>query len=103
MTNFEALRAKVVYPLEDSTIELALIDRGLDATGDYLVANKRVLELAQADCLIVIINSPTISEEGFQLSHTNKGELIKVAQGLYKKWGEADPFETKIEDITDQW
>lgn len=103
MTNIEAIRAKVAYPLEDNTFELALIDRGLNTTDEYLPVNRRALELAQADCLIVLISSASISEGSYRLSISDKAELRKTAQALYLKWGEPNPFESKVQDITDLW
>jgi len=91
MTNLEAIKAKVNYPLDDNSFKLALMDRGLTDTDTYSSANKRSLELAQADCLVTIISSPNISENGFSISLSDKASLKGIASGIYQKWGVVDP------------
>lgn len=104
MTNLEALKAIVQYPLEESSYKLALINRGLGESTDYTPANLRKLELSKADCLSTILSTPTVTEGGYSLSHTNKGELRKEAERLYKKWGESHNVSGAIvNDATNLW
>lgn len=104
MTNLEALKAIVGYPLEDNSFKLALINRALTETETYSASNLKKLELAKADCLSTILSTPTVLEGGYQLSHSNKGEVRKEAERLYLKWGEKISVSSAIiTDATDQW
>jgi len=90
MTNLEALKAKVNYPLSDNSFILVLSDRGLVSSATY--ADKRLLELAQADLIHTIVTSPNISEGGYSITLTEKGSLLKIAEGIYKKYGIRNPL-----------
>ena len=95
MTNLEALKAKISYPLTDNAFKLALTDRGLLDTSAYTVANKRALELAQADLHVVLVSAPDVQEGGYQITLNDKKTLISVANGLYSKYGVPSPFGAK--------
>lgn len=106
MTNLERLQGKLAYPLKENTFIGALLDRGLDSDTDYNPdTDKRAMDLAMADCAMTAITTPNITESGFQLSHSNKGELRRIADGLYAKWNESNPFDSapKIVDKTSLW
>ncbi len=104
MTNLEALKAIVGFPLDENSFKLALTNRSLVDTDTYSVANLKKLELSKADCLSMIISTPTIVEGGMQLSHTNKGEVRKEMERLYTKWGENQNVSSAvIKDATNQW
>ena len=90
MTNLEALKAKVNYPLSDNAFILALSDRGLVSSAVY--ADRRSLELAQADLLYTIISSPNITEGGYSISVTEKSTIVKIIDSIYKKYGIPNPL-----------
>lgn len=91
MTNLEAIKAKVNYPLSDNAFKLALMDRGLTDSAMYEATNKKPMELAYADCLVTLISSPNISEGGYSISLSDKSALKTLASGIYQKWGMSDP------------
>ena len=104
MTNLEALKAIVQYPLDDSSFKLALINRSLAEADNYTASNLKLLELAKADCLGAILSSPDIAEGGFQLTHGNKEQLQKEMGRLYAKWGESQNIAgPRINDATNRW
>lgn len=104
MTNLEALKAIVQYPLDEDSFKLALINRSLTETDTYSASNLKKLELSKADCLATILSTPTTTEGGFALSHTNKGELRKEMERLYSKWGEKKNVSgAVVKDATNQW
>ena len=104
MTNLEALKAAVQYPLENNSYLLALLNRELTTTESYSASNLKKLELAKADCLCTIISTPNIVEGGYQLSHSDKKVLSDESNRLYKKWGEsANVSKVTITDTTEQW
>lgn len=90
MTNIEALKAKVGYPLSDNSLKLALTDRGLTDSETYSTANKKALELAYADCLMTLMSSPNVSEGGYSISLSEKATIKSIATGIYQKWGISD-------------
>jgi len=105
MTNLERLSGKFLFPVQESALTGALLDRGLTHDDDYSVDNKRAVELAMADMAMTLITSPTVTEGGYQLNHSNKGELRRLADGIYSRWNEDNPFENspKVRDATNKW
>jgi len=106
MTNLERLKAKFMYPLQENTFIGALLDRGLTHSSEYDPDdNKRALDLAMADCCMTAITSPSVVEGGYQLNHSNKGELRRLADGIYNRWNEDNPFDgsPKVTDASNKW
>lgn len=85
MTNLEAIKGKLNYPLSDNSFILALNDRGLVETATY--SNCQAFELAYADSIKTLITAPNISEGGYSISLSDKAALIKLANGIYAKYG----------------
>lgn len=90
MTNLEALKAKLNYPLSDNSFILALSDRGLVSTATY--ADRKSLELAQADLIYTLVTTPNITEGGYSISLSDKSSLMKLADGIYLKYGIRNPL-----------
>lgn len=105
MTNLERLKGKFLYPVQESTLIGALLDRGLTDSDVYSVANIRAMDLALADCAMTVITTPNIIEGGYQMSHSNKGELRRLADGLYARWNEVNPFNSspKVTNASNKW
>ena len=89
MTNLEALKARLNYPLSDNSYILALSDRGLVSTATY--ADQRSLELSQADLIYILVTSPNITESGYSVSISDKASILKIADGIYQKYGIRNP------------
>jgi len=87
MTNLEAIKGKLDYPLKDNSFILALNDRGLTETATYTKC--QAFDLAYADCIITLVAAPNKSEGGFSVSLSDKAILIKLANGIYTRYGEA--------------
>ena len=90
MTNLEALRAKLNYPLPDNSFIVALTDRGLTYTDDY--SDQQSLELAQADLIYTLITTPNTTEGGYAIVINDKKSLLLVAENIYKKYGVRNPL-----------
>ena len=86
MTNLEAIKAKLNYPLSDNAFTLALLDRGLTATDTY--ATGQSFDLAYADTITTLVTAPNVSEGGYSVSLSDKKTLLDLANGIYKKYGE---------------
>lgn len=93
MTNLEAIRAKLNYPLSENAFILALQDRGLVAEDAY--SNKRSLELTYADLCYTLVSSPNIEEGGYKISMTEKKLLTQVADSIFAKYGLTSPLTPK--------
>jgi hypothetical protein len=87
MTNLEAIKGKLNYPLSDNSFILALSGRDLVYTETYTASDKRSLELAQADLIYTLASAPNITEGGYSVSLSDKKTMLKVADGIYRKYG----------------
>jgi hypothetical protein len=97
MTNFEVLKAKLIFPVSDNAITLALLERGISISGitgedTYSVSNKQAVDLAHADLIVNLIAAPNISEGGYSISLSDKQSLLKLAGSIYTKYGVANPL-----------
>lgn len=90
MTNLEAIKAKLNYPLTENAFILALQDRGLASAGIY--AGGESFDLAYADAITTLVTVPNITEGGYQISLTNKTALLSLAAGIYTKYGAVNPI-----------
>ena len=105
MTNLEALRSMVQYPVSENLLVKALLDRELDKDSDYSRENKKLVDLTYADVLSALVSSPNISEGGYQLSISDKSAITKVASGIYDQYGVSNPLKSKvtINDRSNYW
>ena len=92
MTNYEAIKSKVGYPLSKNAFYLALENRGLISTDTYTVSNKQLLELAYADLIVTILSSPDVREGGYYVAMNDRRYLINIANGIYQRNGEVCPY-----------
>lgn len=92
MTNLEAIRNDIIYPLEDGKLEKALLDRGVEPAGAYSLLIKNLMELVRSDLYVKLVTAPNIQEGGIAISMTDKSNLMKIASAIYLKNGESDPF-----------
>lgn len=90
MTNLEALKAKLNYPLSDNSYTVALQDRDLMANSVYV--GGRAFDLAYADVINTLVTSPDSKEGGYTISLTDKDKLLRLADGIYKTYGETNPM-----------
>lgn len=97
MTNLEAIRGAVNYPLDDKAFEKVLIDRGFTAEGNYSPSAQ--FGLAVADAITVLVTSPNVSEGGYSISLNDRESLMKLASRLYAKGGEDSPFDPVVSSI----
>lgn len=90
MTNLEAIKAKLNYPLSENAFILALQDRELTSNGIY--AASEAFDLAYADAITTLVTVPNITEGGYQVSLTDKTALLNLADGIYTKYEEVNPI-----------
>lgn len=104
MTNLQAIKAAVQFPLDETSFELALINRELTSTDTYSKSSLKLIELCKADLFSTIISTPNIVEGGYQLSHSDKKQLSIEASRIYTKWGETFNIpKIQIVNSTEKW
>ena len=90
MTNLEAIRAKLNYPLSENAYIVALEDRGVTSGGVYVTSE--AFDLAYADMITSLVTAPNITEGGFSISLTDKQTLLSLADKIYTKYDVANPI-----------
>lgn len=90
MTNGEALKACLGYPVDDKAIELICIKRGLDMSAT-LNAEDRRYRLCEADVRMYVVNYPSsVSEGGISISKGEIDNLRYEANAIYSDCGEEE-------------
>lgn len=104
MTNLEALSASVNYPIDRIKLQKLLIDNGLNEADVYSGPSK-AFELATASLYALLVTSANLSEGDFQISATDKGNYLKLAAGIYAKYGMPNPLEARpsIRNRSNYW
>ena len=90
MTNLEAIKGKLSYPLSENAFILALTTRGLIPTDNYAVG--QAFDLAYADLIVVLLTTPNITEGGYSVSLSDRAILIKLASAIYTKYEVDNPL-----------
>lgn len=105
MTILEALSGSVNYPVDENKLKKILVDRGLSDTETYTkeVGLGMAFQLATADVYTLLVSSANIAEGGYSVSMTDKSNMIKLANGIYSKYGIDSPFQAVIVDRSNYW
>lgn len=93
MTNKEALQAQISnYPLRESSVELALLNVGVVATGEYVPENDREgVETALAGLIFIMCTSlKSVSELDYSLTTQDVSDLLLLRSILLKRWNLPD-------------
>ncbi len=98
MTNLEAIKAKVNFPLPENAFKVALLDRGASDSATYSVGDQS-FELAYADCLCIVINSSNMQEGGFSVSVGDRKYLVKQVSAIYEKYKKSNPLKDKVKFV----
>ena len=101
MTNLEAIKGRLDYPLSDNTFKVALADRGLSDSDTY--SKGQAFDLAYADCIVSIITKGKISEGGFSLSPSDVKTLSDIVNGIYGQYGVASPIQKPRATFRHPW
>jgi hypothetical protein len=109
MTNLQAIKQRVNYPLSDIQAEEKLISRGVDAEGTFSkeVAKSREFRLAYADTLRFVLTMVNLSQGG-SITAQNPAGIRGTANAIYKEYGEpligeSGEQQNVISDATDMW
>ena len=90
MTNLEAIRAKLNYPLSDNAFTVALEDRGVNSDGVYV--SSEAFDLAYADMIISLVTAPNVTEGGFSINLADKQSFLILADKIYTKYSVENPI-----------
>jgi len=101
MTNLEALKGKLTYPLANNAFILALTDRGLVDSATY--SKGQAFDLAYADAIMMLVTAPNTSEGGYSVSIADKETLIRLANGIYTKYGVATTVPKPTATFVQRW
>ena len=112
MTIEDYLKGMIGYPVSDESISAVEINRGITAGSDVSVVTERQRDLAIADLLMVVCQTPstTGTEDAMGdwkhktsgLAVTNSSALIKRANAIYSKYDESTDG-LFIKDKTHLW
>ena len=109
MTNLQALKQRVNYPLSDIQAEEKLVSRGVDPDGTYSqdVAGSKAFRLAYADTLRFVLTMVNLSQGG-SITAQNPAGIRGTANAIYKQYGEPLIGETGdqqsvLSDASDMW
>jgi len=103
MTILEAIKSTVAgYPLSDNTYLRVLADRGLTSSATY-TGKSQEFELATADIYMTLVSATNITEGGFSVSVTDKGNFREMANAIYLKYGDAAGLTPKVRSMTARW
>lgn len=107
MTNLQALKNIVNYPLSDAQAEQKLIGRGVDTASEYsaTINNSKNFRLAYADTLRMIITMVNLSQSGGSISAQNTADIRNTANAIYRQYGETLIGEQPsiLKDASDKW
>lgn len=89
MTVRQALQSVIGLPVDESTIDLALIDHDLIAIDMYNKNLSEQIGKAAVDVLLSAWNTPDITEGGYSIKHNREAIKAKLVF-LAKKHGRTD-------------
>jgi hypothetical protein len=90
MTYLEAIKGRLGYPLSDNSFILVLTGRGLTDSTTYVVG--QAFDLAYADSIVILLTTPDVSEGGYSVRFSDRTILLKLAAGIYTKYGVDNPL-----------
>ena len=105
MTVLEALSGAVNYPVDENKVKKILIDNGLNESDTYTqaIGLSRAFELATANLYVLLLSSANIAEGGYNVSMTDNGNMIKLASGIFAKYGVENPLKPSIRNRSNYW
>lgn len=102
MTNLQALQAKLNRSLPALTLELALLEGGLDSATEYVVPdNVMPVEIAIAGLIYTIALAPKIVKElDYQVTEHDMNDLLKLRSIILIRYGLPDELAEKESTVT---
>ena len=91
-TILQVLIDEIHYPIGTGHAENRVLKRGLNGDDECTteVMNGNAFMGALADCLVFLLSAPNFSEADKQLSMTDKTNMLKQANMIYRSIGEEE-------------
>jgi hypothetical protein len=102
MTNLQALQAKLNRNLPVMTLELALLENGLEAANEYHPKdNIQAVEVSLAGLILAIAMSPkSVKELDYQVTQHDMDDLLKLRLIIINRYGLPDELAEKENTVT---
>ena len=101
MTNIEAMKNIINYPLKDGSFIIALQRAGITPTEEFDPVNAKALDVASSWLILTVLTSPkSVSEGGYSITYADKESLLKVRSLLLAYWGIPDTEASSINDAS---
>lgn len=101
MTNLEAMKNIVNYPLKDGSFVIALERAGITADDEFVSANAKALDIASSWLILTVLTSPkSISEGGYSITYADRESLLKARSLLLSYWDLPDTEASSINDAS---
>jgi hypothetical protein len=102
MTNLQALQAKLNRKLPEVTLELALLENGLNKDVLYTIPdNIKPVEVALAGLIYTIAVSPkSVKELDYQVTEHDMEDLLKLRLVIINRYGLVDELAEKENTVT---
>lgn len=101
----EVILAQLGYKIPDATIEVIMMERGLNPTDERDTSDddqSRAIDLSRADAIDFLIMQPkSVKELDYQITQQDADALLAIRRRLLWKWGEDDtPSDTLFVDLS---
>lgn len=101
----EVILAQLGYKIPDATIEVIMMERGLNPTDERDTSDdeqSRAIDLSRADAIDFLIMQPkSVKELDYQITQQDADALLSIRRRLLWKWGEDDtPSDTLFVDLS---
>jgi hypothetical protein len=108
MTNKEALKAQIEYPISEASVDLALLNAGVSPETTYVPATHREgVETALAGLIFIMCTgSKSESELDYSLTKQDIDKLLGLRSIILKRWDLTDELANTgatIQDGTSHW
>lgn len=105
MNVLQAIQGLTKYPVNDTSIELLCIERGIDPLQevDYSLTQTPSFQLIKADYYMMMYGAVSIGEQDIQISVVERSNYYKIAQNIYGFYNDAKFQGFTIGHIGEDW
>ena len=101
MTNLEAMKNIINYPLKEGSFMIALQRAGILPTEQFVIANAKALDVASSWLILTVLTSPkSVSEGGYSITYADRDALLKARSLLLSYWDLPDTEASSINDVS---
>ena len=101
MTNLEAMKNIINYPLKDGSFIIALQRAGINPTEEFNPADAKALDIASSWLILTVLTSAkSVSEGGYSITYADRDSLLKARSLLLSYWDLPDTEASSINDAS---